>query len=238
MSYPQHLVAEAAMVYQRSAEWLRGDVIRVFAVAWSMPGRYKVRGLDKDGFPKTDWREDLAAGLVVASVFNAVVPSDDNGADGGPRGPVVVGGEDPDCVAVSFRRALRQSKPEAGGHAFLVITSHRVAVLRLRDTQEDAAPEPGAEERPTVEGSPLERLRGMGRLVKKELADIRRRASRPPLSERPGDAALDCPFELPLAALRGHELDRQGRVRLSFSDGSWTLIRTDPAGQTALAGPA
>lgn len=240
MGSPDHLVADAALVSQRMAEWLRGDVVRVFAVAWPPPGRYKVRGLDKDGDSKAD-RRLMGAVLLTAAAINAVVPGEgegDSNSGGGSRGPVVVRGEDPGCAAVGFRRAIGGYHTDFGGHRFLVITSHRVAVLRLRDAQDDSAAAEGEWERVRAEDSTVKRLRGVGRFLKKGMEEVVQSVRRPPLSERPDDVVLDCPFELPLPALRGVQPDSTGDMQMFFADGSWALFGTDPVGLAALAGPA
>lgn len=220
-----HAAAEAELLSQRmAAEWLRGDTVRVLAAAGQLDQeRYRVRGLDENGSPS---RADDVLDLF----------SDDGGA-----GYVAVRGGDPRCAAVGLYQAVRHD------HAFLVITGHRVAVLRLRDTQDGSAAAE-RELRADQDGSLGGALRGLGRFVKASATEFARSVRRPPLSERPGDAVLECPFELPLPALQGVRHWKQPLVpefrngprfvQLLFTDGSWARIRTDETGQTALLGPA
>lgn len=219
--------AEAALLSERvAAEWLRGDVIRVLAAAEQLDqDRYKVRGLDEDGDP-----------VVRGERFIDAMVDDSPGG-----GYVAVRGGDPRCAAVGLYRG-------AGfDHAWLVITSHRVAVLRLRDLldgTEDAKQEllEGAKE--SLGGA----LRGLGKFVKTSATEFAKSMRRPPLHERPADAVLACQFGLPLQALQGVQHWKQPMVpefrsgprfvQLSFTDGSWARLKTDEAGQTALLGPA
>jgi hypothetical protein len=219
-----HAAADAALLSQRMAEWLRGDTVRVLAAAGQLDQeRYRVRGLDENGNPS---RVDD-----VLDVF-----SDDSGG-----GYVAVRGGDPRCAAVGLYRGVRHD------HAFLVITGHRVAVLRLRDTQ-DGTEAAERELSANQDGSLGGALRGLGRFVKASATEFAKSVRRPPLHERPGDAVLECPFELPLHALQGVRHWKQPLVpefrggprfaQLLFTDGSWARIKTDEPGQTALLGPA
>ena len=221
-----HAAADAALLSERMAEWLRGDAVRVLAAAGQLDQeRYKVRGLDENGNPS---RADD-----VLDVF-----SDDDTA--GAAGYVAVRGGDPRCAAVGLYHGVRHE------HAFLVITAHRVAVLRLRDTQDGSAAA-AQELKSNGDGSLGGTLRGIGRFVKASATELAKSMRRPPLHERPGDAVLECPFELPLGALRGVRRWKQPLVpefrggprfvQLIFTDGSWTRIKTDEHGQAALLGP-
>lgn len=215
---------ETALVQARVAgEWLRGDVVQALVVATELDREvYRVRGLDEDGHP---------AGRV-EKAFDALF-SESAGAY------VAVRGDHPTCAAVGLYQALSTEL------TWLVITSHRVAVLRLRDqaagtAAQDALAE--AKEQKSLGGA----LRGLGRIVAASAAEFAKSVRRPPLGERPEDAVLECPFEVPRAALAGVEKWKQPLVpqfrggprwlAVRFTDGSWARVKTDEAGQAALTG--
>lgn len=210
--------AERRLVAQRAVErWLRGDVIQAMAkVAELDAGRHKVRGLDENGDPAT----------LSERAWDAVFEE-------GPNGYVAVRGEHPRCAAVGLY--------EAAGfdNAWFVITSHRIAVLRLRDALSTA-------EAAKAELANDHSLSGLGRFIKASAADFAQSMRRPPLTERPADAVLEWPFELPRQALRGVERWKQPLVpqfrggprfvRIHFTDSSWARVKTDEAGQATLTG--
>lgn len=213
-------MSEARLVAQRAAErWLRGDVIQVMAKVGELDAeRYKVRGLDENGDPAT----------LSERAWDAVFEE-------GPGGYVAVRGDHPRCAAVGLYQAAGHD------HAWFVITSHRIAVLRLRDAQSKA-------DAAKTELSNDRSLRGLGQFIKASAADFAQSMRRPPLAERPADAVLEWPFELPRQALRGVERWKQPLVpqfkggprfvRIHFTDGSWARLKTDEAGQSALTGSA
>lgn len=215
---------ETALVQARvTGEWLRGDVVHALVVATELDREvYRVRGLDEDGHP---------AGRV-EKAFDALF-SESAGEY------VAVRGDHPTCAAVGLYQALSTEL------TWLVLTSHRVAVLRLRDLAagtavRDAATE--AKEQKSLGGA----LRGLGKIVAASAAEFARSVRRPPLGERPEDAVLECPFEVPRAALAGVEKWKQPLVpqfrggprwlAVRFTDGSWARVKTDEAGQAALTG--
>jgi hypothetical protein len=218
-------VSEARLVAQRAAErWLRGDVIQAMAMAGDLDAeRYKVRGLDENGDPAT----------LSERAWDAVF-------EDGPGGYVAVRGDHPRCAAVGLYQA-------AGfDHAWFVITSHRIAVLRLRDalSTADAAKAELLRGDRSLGGA----LRGLGQFVKASAADFAQSMRRPPLAERPADAVLEWPFERPRQELYGIERWKQPLVpqfrggprfvQIHFTDGSWARLKTDEAGQAALTGAA
>ncbi|MPZ86298.1 MAG: hypothetical protein GEV28_40380 [Actinophytocola sp.] len=219
--------AEAPLVGSlATAHWLRGDAVQALAAAGELDTeRYKVRGLDEDGHP-------ISAGERVA---NAILDWDD--AAGG--GYVAVRGDHPQCAAVGCYRGVRHE------HSWLVITSHRVAVLRLRDRAagQDAEGHLAEAKR---EGSLGGALRGLGKFVKASAGEFAKSMRRPPLHERPEDAELVVEFEAPRQALAGVERWKQPLVpqfrggprfvQVHFADRSWARLKTDEAGQTALTG--
>lgn len=217
-------MSEAHLVAQRAAErWLRGDVIQTMAKAGELATeRYKVRGLDENGDPAT----------LTERAWDAVF-------EDGPGGYVAVRGDHPRCAAVGLYQAV------GSDHAWFVITSHRIAVLRLRDGLSTA----DAAKAELLRGDSLGgALRGLGKFVKASAADFAQSMRRPPLAERPADAVLEWPFELPRQALRGVERWKQPLVpqfkggprfvQIHFTDGSWARVQTDEAGQAALTGTA
>ncbi len=209
---------EARLVAQRAVErWLRGDVIQAMAKAGELDvERYKVRGLDESGDPAT----------LSERAWDAVF-------EDGPGGYVAVRGDHPRCAAVGLYQAAGHD------HAWFVITSHRIAVLRLRDAQSTA-------DAAKAELSNDRSLRGLGQFIKASAADFAQSMRRPPLAERPADAVLEWPFELPRHALRGVERWKQPLVpqfgggprfvQIHFTDKSWARVKTDEAGQAALTG--
>lgn len=217
-------MSEARLVAQRAAErWLRGDVIQAMAKVDELDAeRYKVRGLDENGDPAT----------LAERAWDAVFEE-------GPGGYVAVRGDHPRCAAVGLYEAARFD------NAWFVVTSHRIAVLRLRDalcTAEAAKAE-------LLRGDSLgDALRGLGKFVQASAADFAQSMRRPPLAERPADAVLEWPFELPRQALHGIERWKQPLVpqfrggprfvQLHFTDRSWARVRTDEAGQATLTGSA
>ncbi len=218
--------AETALVHARATgEWLRGDVVQALVVATELDReRYRVRGLDEDGHPVGR----------VEKAFDALF-SESAGEY------VAVRGDHPTCAAVGLYQALSTE------HTWLVVTSHRVAVLRLRDLAKGTASEDAlaaAKEEKSLGGV----LRGLGKIVSASAAEFARSVRRPPLSARPDDAVLECPFELPRAALARVERWKQPLVpqfrggprwlQVHFTDGSWARVKSDEAGQTALTGSA
>lgn len=212
------------------AEWLRGDELRVLAPAAELDrSRYKVAGLDEDGHPAG--AGERAAGAAI-----------DAWVDAGSGGEyVAVRGDHPGCAAAAVYRAVRHD------HAWLVVTAHRVAVLRLRDLaagQEGAAQE--FVEQARREGTVGGALRGLGRFVKASATELARSVRRPPLHERPDDARLVCEFEAPAGVLAGVERWKQPMVpefrggprfvQARFADGSWVRLKTNEAGLLALTG--
>lgn len=206
-------------------EWLRGEpVLAMGTVAHVVQGRYRVRGLDPDGLPRS-------------SVDRVLDSFDDTGH---PGVVTVVRGDDPGCAAVFAYRAARFD------HTWLVVTPGRVAVLRLRDAQNQADGAGDALAEASRERSVGGLLRGVGRLVASSAAELARSVRRPPLAERPGDAVLEVPFEAPSSALagvapwkpRGLPRLRHGprHVQVAFADGSSACFTTDAAGEAALTG--
>lgn len=121
-------------------------------------------------------------------------------------------------------------------HTWLVVTSHRLAVLRLRDRAEGTASEDAlaeVKEEKSIGGA----LRGLGKLVSASAAEFAKSVRRPPLAERPDDAVLECPYELPRAALARVEKGKQ-RLVPQFRGGSLARVKTDEPGQAALTGSA
>ena len=159
------LAAEARLVGERAtAEWLRGDVIHALVAAAELDREvYRVRGLDENGHP-------TGAG---ERAFGALFAAESAGEY------VAVRGDRPDCAAVGLYRVLE------GEHTWLVLTSHRLAVLRLRDlargTESDEALERAKEEK-SLGGA----LRGLGKFVKASASEFAKSVRRPPLAERPG----------------------------------------------------
>lgn len=217
--------AEADLVRARAtAEWLRGDTLQVIAVATELDREvYRVRGLDADGHPTG------AAEKAWGALF------DESAGE-----YVAVRGDHPSCAAVGLYRALSTE------HTWLALTSHRVAVLRLRDLARGTASEEAlaaAKEQTSLGGV----VRGIGRLVKASATEFAKSVRRPPLAQRPDDAVLESAFELPRHALAGIERWKQPLVpeirdgprwlRLHFTDGSWARVRTDETGLSALTNP-
>ena len=215
---------ETALVQARvTGEWLRGDVVQALVVATELDREvYRVRGLDEDGHPVGR----------VEKAFDALF-SESAGEY------VAVRGDHPECAAVGLYQALSAEL------TWLVITSHRVAVLRLRDTAAGTAAQDAlaeAKEQRSLGGA----LRGIGKIVAASAAEFAKSVRRPPLGERPEDAVLECPFELPRAALAGVEKWKQPLVpqfrggprwlAIHFTDGSMARVKTDEAGQAALTG--
>lgn len=214
--------AEADLVRARStAEWLRGDTLQVLASATELDSEvYRVRGLDEDGHPSG------AAERAMSAFF-----------DEPAGGYVAVRGDHPSCAAVGVYRALSTE------HTWLAVTSHRVAVLRLRDLAVGTASEEAlveAREDRSLGGL----VRGIGKFVKASATEFAKSVRRPPLAERPDDAVLEPVFELPRHALARVERWKQPLVpefrggprwlQLHFTDGSWARVKTDEAGQNAL----
>jgi hypothetical protein len=222
--------AESALVVSLAAAWLRGEALQVLASAGALDReRYKVRGLDEDGHPTR------AAERGANAVLDAWVDAAGAGAY------VAVRGDSPTCAAVGLYGAVRYD------HAWFVVTSARVAVLRLRDRaagQEGATQELLSEAKGSVGGA----LRGLGKFVKASATELARSMRRPPLHERPADAELLCEFEAPRQALAAVERWKQPlipqlsggprHVQVHFTDGSWARLQTNEAGQAALTGTA
>lgn len=224
-------MTEADLVRERAGrEWLRGDVIQLLVTAAQLDNdRYRVRGLDDSGNPLAPGAERAAEGVLGLFVD-----------DGSGNEQVAVRGDHPGCAAVGLYRAVRHD------HAWLVLTSHRFAVLRLRDRQsgtESAVTELMSGEDRSLGGA----LRGLGKFVKASASELAKSVRRPPLAERPEDAELVCEFEAPRQAVAGVErwkppLMPQLRgaprhVQIHFTDNSWARIQTDENGATALTGP-
>ena len=216
------LAAEAELVRARATvEWLRGDVLQALASASELDREvYRVRGLDEDGHPTG----------AVEKAFNAVF-SESAGEY------VAVRGDHPDCAAVGLYRALSTE------HTWLAITSHRVAVLRLRDLARGTAADDAlaaAKEEKSLGGV----VRGLGKFVKASATEFAKSVRRPPLAERPHDAVLEVPFELPRQSLAAINRWKQPLVpeikggprwlQLHFADNSWTRLKTDEQGQSTL----
>jgi hypothetical protein len=216
--------AETALVLARATgEWLRGDVIQALVVATELDREvYRVRGLDENGHPIG--RAEKA--------FDALF-SESAGEY------VAVRGDHPTCAAVGLYQALSTE------HTWLVVTSHRLAVLALRDRAKGTASEDAlaaVKEERSLGGA----LRGLGKFVSASASEFAKSVRRPPLSERPEDAVLESPFELPRAALARVEKWKQPLVpqfrggprwlAVHFTDGSWARVKTDEAGQAALTG--
>jgi len=218
------LAAESALVWGRaSAEWLRGDVLQALASAAELDREvYRVRGLDADGHPSGVLEKALSA------MF------DESGGE-----YVAVRGDHPSCAAVGLYRALSTE------HTWLAVTSHRVAVLRLRDLAAGTASEDAlasVKEEKSLGGV----VRGLGKLVKASATEFAQSVRRPPLVERGQDAVLEPAFELPRQALARIDRWKQPLVpefrggprwlQLHFADGSWARVKTDEHGQSALTG--
>jgi hypothetical protein len=216
------LAAEAALVGARaSAEWLRGDVLQALVPAIELDREvYRVRGLDEDGHP-TSAAEKAFDSLFAESAGEYVA----------------VRGDHPDCAAVGVYRALSTE------HTWLAITSHRVAVLRLRDLARGTASEEAlasAKDEKSFGGM----VRGLGKFVKASATEFAKSVRRPPLAERPADAVLEPAFELPRQVLARVERWKQPLIpevrggprwlRLHFTDGSWARLQTDETGQAAV----
>lgn len=215
--------AEAALVRARaSAEWLRGDTLQVLASATELDREvYRVRGLDEDGHP-TGAAEKAFGAFFAESAGEYVA----------------VRGDHPSCAAVGLYRALSTE------HTWLAVTSHRLAVLRLRDLAVGTASEEAlaaAKDEKSLGGM----VRGIGKFVKASATEFAKSVRRPPLAERPDDAVLEPAFELPRQALARVERWKQPLVpevrggprwlQVHFTDGSWARLKTDEAGQAAFA---
>jgi len=207
-----------------TSEWLRGDVIHALASATELDREvYRVRGLDEDGHP-TGAGEKAFGALFAESAGEYVA----------------VRGDRPDCAAVGLYRALSSE------HTWLVLTSHRLAVLRLRDLarggESDELLAQAKDER-SLGGA----LRGLGKFVKASATEFAKSVRRPPLVERPADAVLEPVFEVGREALAGIEKWKQPLVpqfkggprwlQVHFRDNSWARVQTDEPGQQALTGP-
>jgi len=202
-------------------EWLRGEPLQAMAAVGPAGGRYKVRGLDRDGHPKGSF------------VNRLLTSSEDTG------GQTVVQGDRPDCLAVGLYQAAR------GVDTWLTITPGRVAVLRLRDRR-DRFDQTAVE---VSDGAKPDRslggvMRDVTRIVRHGVADLADSLRRPPLAERPDDAVLECAFEVPVSAVRSIE-DWKPRfmprlqggtrwVKVHLADGSWACLDTDEAGLSVL----
>lgn len=218
--------AETALVHARATgEWLRGDVVEALVVATELDREvYRVRGLDENGHPAG--RAEKAFDALFAESAGEYV---------------AVRGDHPACAAVGLYQALSTEL------TWLAVTSHRVAVLRLRDRAAGTAVEDAlvaAKDEKSLGGA----LRGLGRMVAASAAEFARSVRCPPLGERPEDAVLECPFEVPRAALARVEAWKQPLVpqfrggprwlAVHFTDGSWARVKTDEAGGAALTGSA
>jgi hypothetical protein len=211
--------------------WVRGDEVQAMVPVSQHLNvdRHRVRGLDELGNPRA---ESLGR-----RAFDAV----ESMFDDSDTSYVAVRGEHPQCAAIGMYRAARFE------HAWLVITSHRVAVLRLRDQQnaEDGKVDQLVEEA-RQQGSLGGALRGIGKIVKTSATEFVRNARRPPLHERPQDAVLEWPFEAPrhvLVSIVPWKIPMTPQfsggprlVQVQFTDNSWTRLETDQTGQSALIG--
>jgi hypothetical protein len=224
---------QSLLLQRAEVEWLQGEAILAVApVRHLLQGRYRVRGLDHDGNTPP---------AVVDQVLDAVTDSYH------PNGYTVVRGDHPDCSAVALYRAAGRE------NAWLVVTSRRVAVLRMRDVRNDAETvfdevEAQAQAQAQVQHdrSLGGLLRGAGKLVGATAVELARSLRRPPLADRPGDAVLECPFQLPAAHL--HRITpwkprllpnlRHGPryVQVHLADGSSASLETDAEGASALTG--
>jgi hypothetical protein len=231
---PDVVAAEPLLRDRAQREWLRGDLLQIVAVVGQVDtGRYRVRGLDANGLT---WRLSDTVIDTVAGAF------DDTPSDRGLH--TVVRGRDPRCAAVGLYRAA------AYEYAWLAITPSRLAVLRLRDIQNTAEDQlvGGMPTDPQDRQSLGQLVRGVSRLVKATATELARSMRRAPLAERPQDAVLECPFEVPRAALQSitpwkprlMPAFRRGPrwVEVHFADDSRACLTTDAAGAAALtAGP-
>jgi hypothetical protein len=210
--------------HRAEAHWLRGDrLLALAAVGHVNQGRYRVQGLDDDGI----------RGSALGNLFDAAIDTEMRGI------VTAVRGDHPDCAAAGLYGAAGFT------HAWLAITPHRVAVLRLRDVQDpgegvaDNLAARSTQGRQSLLGS----FRDVGRLLKATAADARG-PDRPPLDHRPQDAAIAWPFEVPYAHLHSiagwqPPLIRPypggpRHVQVHFVDGSWARLQTDEAGAAAL----
>lgn len=207
-------------------EWLRGDKILAAApVGQMLQGRYRVRGLDHDGLPP-------AAG---DRVLDSITDSNQPGLY------AVVHGDHPHCSAVGMYKAADND------HVWLVVTSHRVAVLRLRDVRKNAETVFEDVEKQVKQDRSLGGLaRGVGKLVSSAAIELARGVRLPPLADRPEDAVLESPFELPSTHLRSIApwkprllpRFRHGPqyVQVHFADGSSACLETNAEGLDTLTG--
>lgn len=223
---------ESTVVAELAARhWVRGDQVQAMVPVGRHLNvdRHRVRGLDELGNPQAQ------------SMGRRAFDAAESMFDDNDTSYVAVRGEQPQCAAVGMYRA-------AGfDHAWLVITSHRVAVLRLRDRQN--AGEGKVDElleSAKQQGSLGGALRGIGKIVKTSATEFVKNARRPPLHERPQDAVLEWPFEAPRQVLvsivpwkipmipqfsGGPRL-----IQVQFTDNSWTRLETDQIGQSSLTG--
>jgi hypothetical protein len=119
-------------------------------------------------------------------------------------------GDHPTCEAVGLYRAL------SAEHTWLVLTSHRLAVLRLRDlavgTQSIQALAAAKGEKSLVAA-----LRGLGKFVMASASatEFAQSACRPLLIERPRDALLEAVWETPRQTVARVERWKQPLVQSS-----------------------
>ncbi|SHF26901.1 hypothetical protein [Streptoalloteichus hindustanus] len=214
--------------------WLRGDTLLATAGCGPIDNeRFRVPGLDAEG------NERPVGGRIADGFMDAVLPDDSVAGHS-----VAVTGPHATCLAVGCYRAARQR------NAWLVVTSHRVAVLRLRDLQGDTGDamkefSASLHEPESVRG--VQGLRQFGKFLKNTAVEAVREVRRPPLTKRPQDAALVAEFEVGRAELV--RIDRwkptlvpnlqhgPRHLQLHFGDGSWARLQTDVAGAIAMAGP-
>jgi hypothetical protein len=129
-------------------------------------------------------------------------------------------------------------------HTWLVLTTHRLAVLLLRDLAvgtRSADALAAAKEQRALGGV----LRDLGKFVKASAEEFAQSVRRPPLIERPEDAVLEPVWEIPRGALVGVERWKQPLVpefkggprwlQVHFADKSWARVQTDERGQAAYA---
>lgn len=223
--------AEAALMAERIRhEWLRGEVLQVLAPGGQVDqARYQVRGLDGWGASLGDTAAQRATNWFLDSFDDAAA------------GFVAVRGDDPRCAAVGLYRGV------GFDHAWLVVTSHRFAVLRLRDVQNTEEGKVAELVDQTIKERSLgAKVRGLGRIVKTSATEFVKTSRRAPLVERPRDAILTACLELPRDAVVSvsrwkqpmvPEFDGGPRfVEVRFTDSSWARVRTTRAGLLALTG--
>jgi hypothetical protein len=217
---------QSLLLERAEVEWLRGErILAVAPVGQMLHGRHRVRGLDHDGLPRS----------AVDRFLDSITDSNH------PDIYTVVRGDHPQCSAVGLYKAAGDD------HTWLAVTADRVAVLRMRDTRNEADTvfvevEAQAKQDRSLGGL----MRGVGKLVSSTAVELARSVRRPPLADRPDDAVLECPFELPSVYLRSIApwkprllaRFRHGPkyVQVHFADGSSACLETTSEGVAALTG--